>query len=109
MDASTHDRCRQRGCVNYGLWHSSKDHSHRFRTIHTALAAVTVEKANESDPWSVWMTPHGEQKLGPLIGPPQPNPTVAHEDYMELRAAVNYALSTATRLNAPAAVGSTHN
>ncbi|MGG7307546.1 hypothetical protein ACQXVK_10180 [Curtobacterium sp. AB451] len=101
MDPTTTARCRQRGCVNYGLWHSARDTSHRFRTVHTALAAVTVEKVEESDPWTVWMAPHGEAKVGPLLAPPVAAPGTSHEDYMELRSAVNYALSTATRFNAP--------
>lgn len=99
MDPSNTTQCRQRGCVNYGRWHAAGERSHRFRPVHTALAAVTVEKVEESDPWTVWLMPHGEAKVGPLIAPPQPSPATSHEDYMELRSAVNYALSTADRFN----------
>lgn len=94
MDKSTQSRCRQRGCVHYGLWHSATDYAHRARTIHTALAAVRVEKREEADPWAVWIAPHGDAPR-PVTAPPDPQPGVPHEEHMELRAAVLYALRTA--------------
>jgi hypothetical protein len=99
MDESTYDRCRQRGCIRYGLWHTTRDIGHRFRTVHTALAAVTVEKRREEDPWTVWMTPHGEAKIGPLVVPPGPAQGTPHEEYMELRSAVLYALRSAEQFS----------
>lgn len=99
MDKSTQTRCRQRGCVSYGLWHSATDHAHRAKTLHTALAAVSIEKPTEDGPWTVWMTPHGEAKVGPLLAPPEPVQGHPHEEYMELRSAVLYALSTAARFD----------
>jgi hypothetical protein len=100
MDESTYDRCRQRGCIRYGLWHTTQDTGHRFRTVHTALAAVAIEKRAEDGPWSVWMTPHGGNPVGPLLAPPDPAPGVAHDEHMELRGAVLYALRTAEKFNA---------
>jgi len=99
MDDAPYSQCRQRGCINYGLWHSATDTAHRFRTVHTALAAVTVEKRREDEPWAVWMTPHGKPTVGPLLAPPVATPNTVHEEHMELRAAVLYALRTAERFN----------
>lgn len=99
MDKSTYSRCLQRGCVHYGLWHSATDHAHRAKTLHTALAAVSIEKPTEDGPWTVWMTPHGEAKVGPLLAPPEPVQGTPHEEYMELRSAVLYALRTAERFD----------
>ncbi|TDN42558.1 hypothetical protein EDF64_11133 [Curtobacterium flaccumfaciens] len=99
MDKSTQARCRQRGCVHYGLWHSATDYAHRFRTVHTAIATVTIEKRAEDDPWSVWMTRHGEQPEQ-VNGPPEPSTETSHPEYMELRAAVLYALRSAEQFNA---------
>lgn len=100
MDTSAYERCRQRGCVHYGLWHSATDYAHRAKTLHTALAVVSIEKPTEDGPWTVWMTPHGEVKLGPLLAPPEPAQGTAHEDYMELRSAVLYALRSAEQFSA---------
>lgn len=99
MDESTYDRCRQRGCIRYGLWHTTQDTGHRFRTVHTALAAVSVEKRTEEEQWSVWMTPHGGEMVGPMLAPPVATPDTSHEEHMELRAAVLYALRSAERFN----------
>jgi hypothetical protein len=41
MDKSNYARCRQRGCVHYGLWHSATDSAHRAKTLHTALRHCT--------------------------------------------------------------------
>jgi|GEM_PF-6197454 len=101
MEKTTQSRCRQRGCVHYGLWRSVTDYAHRARTIHTALAAVTIEKSTEDGPWTVWMTPHdGEDREGPLLAAPLPPEGATHEEYMELRSAVNYALRTAAGFSA---------
>jgi len=100
MDTSSYERCRQRGCIQFGLWHSARESAHRFRTLHTALAVVTVEKPEESDPWSVWVAPHGEERRK-VTTPPDPTPSTSHEDHMELRAAVLYALRSAEKFNTP--------
>lgn len=101
MDKSTQARCRQRGCVHYGLWHSAADYAHRARTVHTALAAVTIEKPTEDGPWQVWMQLHDENgKEGPISAPPLPPMGATHEEYMELRSAVLYALRTAAGFSA---------
>ncbi|OII37108.1 hypothetical protein BIU98_16785 [Curtobacterium sp. MMLR14_010] len=100
MDKSTQARCRQRGCVHYGLWHSVTDSAHRAKTLHTALAAVTIEKSTEDGPWMVWIAPHGEAKVGPLLAPPQPTQGIPHEEWMELRSAVLYALRSAKQFSA---------
>jgi len=100
MDESTYARCRQRGCIRFGLWHTATETAHRFRTVHTALAVVTVEKRYEDDPWTVWLTPHGEPSVGPLLAPPVATPDSSHEEHMELRGAVLYALRSAEQFNA---------
>ena len=100
MDKSTYERCRQRACIRFGLWHDSTETAHRARTLHTALAAVSIEKPTEEGPWTVWMTPHGETKVGPLLTPPEPAQGTPHEDYMELRSAVLYALRSASQFSA---------
>jgi hypothetical protein len=99
MDESTYDCCRQRGCIRFGLWHTSRDNGHRFRTLHTALAVVTVEKQAEGDAWAVWVAPHGEERRQ-VSAAPDPTPSTSHEDHMELRAAVLYALRSAEKFNA---------
>jgi hypothetical protein len=99
VDTSAYNRCSQRGCIRYGLWHTAKDTGHRFRTVHTALAAVSVEKQAEGDRWTVWLTPHGGESVGPLLAPPEPAPGVPHDEHMELRAAVLYALRSAETFN----------
>ncbi|WP_412148722.1 hypothetical protein [Curtobacterium flaccumfaciens] len=60
---------------------------------------MSIEKPDEDGPWTVWLTPHGETKVGPLLAPPEPVQGVPHEEYMELRSAVLYALRTAERFN----------
>lgn len=99
MEPTTTTKCRQRGCVLYGLWHSVLNPRHRFRTIHTALAAVTVEKATDDDAWTVWLAPHDSDQREALTAPPLPPPGASHEEYMELRAAVLYALRSASEFS----------
>lgn len=99
MDTSTYERCRQRGCIRFGLWHDATEEAHRAKTLHTALAAVSIEKPTEDGPWAVWLTPHGEAKVGPLLAPPEPAQGTPHSEYMELRSAALYALRTAERFN----------
>jgi hypothetical protein len=61
---------------------------------------VTIEKPTEDGPWTVWMAPHGEAKVGPLLAPPEPAQGTPHEEYMELRSAVLYALRSAANFDA---------
>jgi hypothetical protein len=98
MDTSTYERCRQRGCIRFGLWHTTQDTGHRFRTVRTALAAVSIEKRDEEGPWTVWLA-RGDAEPVQVTGPPDPAPGVAHEDHMELRAAVLYALRSASQFS----------
>ncbi|WP_418515938.1 hypothetical protein ACNUCX_16135 [Curtobacterium flaccumfaciens pv. flaccumfaciens] len=98
MDASTYERCTQRGCIRFGLWHTARDTGHRFRTVRTALAAVSIEKRDEDGPWTVWLA-RGDAAPVQVNAPPDPTTDVAHEDHMELRAAVLYALRSAEKFN----------
>jgi hypothetical protein len=98
MDASTYERCTQRGCIRFGLWHTARDTGHRFRTVRTALAAVSIEKRDEDGPWTVWLA-RGDAAPVQVNAPPDPTTGVAHEDHMELRAAVLYALRSAEKFN----------
>lgn len=98
VDTASLSQCRQRGCVNFGLWHTASE-THRARTLHTALATVTLEKSDAAAPWSVFIAPHGESKRGPVLKPPDPSLDVSHAEHMELRAAVLYALRTAIAFN----------
>jgi len=92
VEPTAYERCRQRGCIRFGSWHAATEAAHRAKTLHTALAAVSIEKPTEDGPWTVWLTPHGEAKVGPLLAPPEPAQGTPHSEYIELRSAVLYAL-----------------